>query len=188
MPNKSLDFHLFNSTNPPISWPSRLKIAKGLASALFYLHEGGKECILHRDIKSSNVMLDSDFNAKLGDFGLARVVQYNQVQDGYQSSMLAGSTGYVAPERYFWFKATKESDIYSFGVVLLEITWGRRPIEPQAMGMVAMVEWVWNLHGEGMVIGAADERLIGEFDDGEMVTLMVTGLWCAHLITTFVHL
>lgn len=152
MPNKSLDFHLFNSTNPPISWPSRLKIAKGLASALFYLHEGGEECILHRDIKSSNVMLDSDFNAKLGDFGLARVVQYNQVQDGYQSSMLAGSTGYVAPERYFWFKATKESDIYSFGVVLLEITCGRRPIEPQAMGMVAMVEWVWNLHGEGMVI------------------------------------
>lgn len=56
-------------------------------------------------------MLDSDFNAKLGDFGLARVVQYNQVQDGYQSSKLAGSTGYVAPERYFWFKATKESDI-----------------------------------------------------------------------------
>ncbi|KAL7206127.1 hypothetical protein ACSBR2_018938 [Camellia fascicularis] len=128
MPNGSLDSHLFEAKSL-LTWEVRYKIAQGLASALFYLHEEWEQCVVHRDIKSSNVMLDSNFNAKLGDFGLARLVDHEQ---GFQTTVVAGTMGYLAPECLVTFKASKESDVYSFGVVALEIACGRRPIEPQA--------------------------------------------------------
>ena len=78
-----------------LPWPVRYNIAKGLASALLYLHEEWQQCVLHRDVKASNVMLDSTFNAKLGDFGLARLVDHEK---GSQTTALAGTLGYMAPE------------------------------------------------------------------------------------------
>lgn len=98
--------------------------------------------------------------------------------------MLAGCSGYVAHERYFRFKATKESDIHSFGCGSLRNYSWEKAQEPQAVSMVAMVEWVWNLHGEGIIIEAVDERLNGEFDEGEMVRVTVSGV----LIPTCVYL
>ncbi|CAA2963895.1 L-type lectin-domain containing receptor kinase -like [Olea europaea subsp. europaea] len=94
MPNGSLDFHLFKEKSSLI-WETRYKIARGLASALLYLHEEWEQCVVHRDIKSSNIMLDSSFNAKLGDFGLARLVDHEK---GSQTTVLAGTMGYMAPE------------------------------------------------------------------------------------------
>ncbi|KAG5581131.1 hypothetical protein H5410_051758, partial [Solanum commersonii] len=113
MPNGSLDHHLFK-VKSHLTWPIRFKIAQGLASALFYLHEEWEQCVVHKDIKSSNIMLDSNFNAKLGDFGLARLVDHDK---GSQTTVLAGTMGYMAPECVTTGKASKETDVYSFGVV-----------------------------------------------------------------------
>ncbi|CAL9775438.1 unnamed protein product [Musa acuminata subsp. burmannicoides] len=177
MPNGSLDSYLY-TTKKTLQWPVRHKIALGLASALLYLHEEWEQCVVHRDIKPSNVMLDSAFSAKLGDFGLARLVDHDSHS---QTTVLAGTMGYLAPECVTAGKASKESDVYSFGIVALEIACGRRPVEPmEQKGKVRLVEWVWELYGRGRVLEAADGKLDGEFDEKQMACLMVVGLWCAH--------
>jgi serine/threonine protein kinase len=177
MPNRSLDTHLFTGESLLI-WAMRYKVAQGLASALLYLHEEWEQCVVHRDIKSSNIMLDSDFNAKLGDFGLARLVDHLKES---QTTVLAGTMGYMAPECVTTGKASKESDVYSFGIVALEIACGRKPIKHNAPeDQVVMVEWVWELYGIGKVLEAADPRLAGDFDEQQMERLMIVGLWCAH--------
>jgi hypothetical protein len=127
MPNGSLDSHIFKGKSL-LTWATRYNIAQGLASALLYLHEEWEQCVLHRDIKSSNIMLDSSFNAKLGDFGLARMVEHAK---GSQTTALAGTMGYMAPECVISGRSSKESDIYSFGIVALEIACGRKAIEHQ---------------------------------------------------------
>ncbi|KAJ1396544.1 Serine/threonine-protein kinase, active site [Sesbania bispinosa] len=177
MSNGSLDSHLFGGKSL-LTWGARYNIAGGLASALLYLHEEWEQCVIHRDIKSSNVMLDSNFNAKLGDFGLARLLDHDK---GSQTTVLAGTMGYLAPESTTRGKASRESDVYSFGIVALEIACGRKPIEVKASEeQVLMVEWVWKLYGIGNLLEAADPRLCGEFDEQEMERLMIVGLWCAH--------
>ncbi|KAL9327371.1 hypothetical protein ACSQ67_008016 [Phaseolus vulgaris] len=177
MPNGSLDSHLFGN-RVMLSWVVRYKVALGLASALLYLHEEWEQCVVHRDIKSSNIMLDANFNAKLGDFGLARLVDH---EVGSQTTVLAGTMGYLAPECVTTGKSSKESDVYSFGVVALEITCGRKPVEVrEEPGKVRLVEWVWNLYGKGKVLEAADEKLNLEFEEQQMECLMVVGLWCCH--------
>lgn len=178
MPNGSLDSHLYGGKKVALSWEVRYKIAHGLASALLYLHEEWEQCVVHRDVKSSNVMLDSNFNAKLGDFGLARLVDHNL---GSQTTVLAGTLGYLAPECFTTGKASKESDVYSFGVVALEIACGRRPVESmEEPNKVRMVEWVWNLYGKHLILEAVDTRLGGEFDMQQIKSLMLVGMWCCH--------
>ncbi|XP_026383720.1 L-type lectin-domain containing receptor kinase IX.1-like [Papaver somniferum] len=174
MPNRSLDNHLFRAETL-LTWNVRYKIALGLASALLYLHEEWEQCVLHRDIKSSNVMLDSNFNAKLGDFGLARLVDHGL---GSQTTKLAGTIGYLAPECFLTRKSSKESDVFSFGIVALEIACGRKPDD--ATPGLSLVEWVWGLYGRGRIGEAADGRLNMEFNEIEMEKLLVVGLWCAH--------
>ncbi|KAK9938013.1 hypothetical protein M0R45_014775 [Rubus argutus] len=177
MPNGSLDSHLFKEESL-LSWEVRYKIAQGLASGLSYLHEEWEQCVLHRDIKSSNVMLDSNFNAKLGDFGLARLVDHGKMS---LTTNVVGTRGYMALEYVTTGKASKQSDVYSFGVVALEIACGRKPIDLSLENSrVEMVEWVWGLYGEGKIIEAADPRLCGDFDENQMECLMMVGLWCAH--------
>ncbi|XP_022988704.1 L-type lectin-domain containing receptor kinase IX.1-like [Cucurbita maxima] len=178
MPNGSLDSHLFGK-KPRLSWPVRFKIAHGIASALLYLHEDWEQCVVHRDIKSSNIMLDLNFNAKVGDFGLARLVDH-----GLRSptTVMAGTMGYLAPESFLTSKASKESDVYSFGVVALEIACGRKTVEhhEEDEDKISLVNWVWGLYGQGRLLEAADKALNGEFNQEEMVCLMTVGLWCAH--------
>ncbi|XP_075110379.1 L-type lectin-domain containing receptor kinase IX.1-like isoform X2 [Nicotiana tabacum] len=177
MPNGSLDFHLFKGKSH-LTWPIRYKIAQGLASTLLYLHEEWEQCVVHRDIKSSNIMLDSNFNAKLGDFGLARLVDHEK---GSQTTVLAGTRGYMAPECFITGKASKETDVYSFGVVALEIACGRKAIDPKAEeDQVKLVDWVWSLYGMGNLNEAADPKLLSEFNEMETKHLLIVGLWCAH--------
>ncbi|XP_057978155.1 L-type lectin-domain containing receptor kinase IX.1-like [Malania oleifera] len=178
MPNGSLDSHIFNSERT-LTWAQRFNIARNLASALLYLQEEWEQCVVHRDIKSSNVMLDSSFNAKLGDFGLARLVDHAR---GARTTAVAGTMGYMAPECVTAGRASKESDVFSFGIVALEIACGRKPIDANAeeSDTVLMVEWAWDLYGRGRVLKAADARLRGDFDEREMECLLVVGLWCAH--------
>ncbi|KAH0637784.1 hypothetical protein KY285_037456 [Solanum tuberosum] len=177
MPNGSLDHHLFKGKSH-LTWPIRFKIAQGLASALLYLHEEWEQCVVHRDIKSSNIMLDCNFNAKLGDFGLARLVDHDK---GSQTTVLAGTMGYMAPECVTTGKANKETDVYSFGIVVLEIGCGRKPIDPKAEEhQVNIVDWVWRLYGMRNILEAVDPKLSSEFNEEEMEHLLIVGLWCAH--------
>ncbi|XP_062018246.1 L-type lectin-domain containing receptor kinase IX.1-like [Rosa rugosa] len=177
MPNGSLDSHLFKQRSL-LTWEARYKIAQGLASGLLYLHEGWEQCVLHRDIKCSNIMLDSNFNAKLGDFGLARLVDHGKQS---QTTVLAGTMGYMAPECATTGKASKETDVYSFGIVALEIACGRKPIDVNMeRDQINIVEWVWKLYGEGRVIETADPKLCGDFDEKQVECLIIVGLWCAH--------
>jgi serine/threonine protein kinase len=123
-------------------------------------------------------MLDSEFNAKLGDFGLARLVDHDM---GSQTTVIAGTMGYLAPECVTTGKASKESDVYSFGVVCLEIACGRRPVEARSTpDQVRLVEWVWSLYGKGKLLEAVDGRLNEEFDERQIECQMIVGLWCCH--------
>ncbi|PIN26206.1 Serine/threonine protein kinase [Handroanthus impetiginosus] len=174
MPNGSLDYHLFGRRSQ-LSWTLRYKISIGLASALLYLHEEWEQCVLHRDIKSSNVMLDSNFNVKLGDFGLARLMDHEL---GPQTTGVVGTLGYLAPEYVSTGRASKESDVYSFGVVALEIATGRKSVDKQLEK--GLVEWVWDMYGNGQLISAVDERMQMDFEPKQVECLMIVGLWCAH--------
>ncbi|KAK3432941.1 hypothetical protein EUGRSUZ_D00457 [Eucalyptus grandis] len=177
MSNGSLDTHLFKERTF-LPWEKRYKIAQGIASALLYLHEEWEQCVLHRDVKSSNIMLDSDFSAKLGDFGLARLVDHAK---GLQTTIVAGTMGYLAPECVYTGKASKESDVYSFGIVLLEIACGRKVVEPRAKeGQIRLVNWVWEQYGIGRVLDAAESKLGINSDEKQLECLMVVGLWCSH--------
>ncbi|KAK1317855.1 L-type lectin-domain containing receptor kinase IX.1 [Acorus calamus] len=169
-PHGTLSSHLFDSKKPPLSWAQRQEIALGLAHALRYLHE---ECVaryvVHRDVKSANVLLDENYEVKLSDFGLAMVSDH----DGdLRETDVWGTEGYVAPEYQCTGRFGKGSDVYSFGVVVLEIACGRKATD--------LVRWVWGLYGAGRILEAADARLVGEFDRQGMERLMVLGLWCAN--------
>nr|6CTH_A Chain A, Concanavalin A-like lectin protein kinase family protein [Theobroma cacao] len=178
MANGSLDSHIFKGKSL-LTWEVRYRIVKDLASALLYLHEEGDHCVLHRDIKTSNIMLDSSFNAKLGDFGLARLVDHAK---GLKKTLLAGTVGYMAPECLSSGKASKESDVYSFGVVALEIASGRRSIEPkfEESEALLLVPWVWESYGNERILDIADRKLGMAFDPKQLECLVMVGLWCAH--------
>ncbi|KAJ3691522.1 hypothetical protein LUZ61_020686 [Rhynchospora tenuis] len=177
MHNGSLDTHIYCNERV-MAWPVRHKIALGLGSALLYLHEGCEQCVVHRDIKPSNIMLDSLFNAKLGDFGLARLIDH---EAGAQATIPAGTTGYIAPESVITGIASAMSDVYSFGIVLLEIVCGRRPVMVREdENKAILVKWVWDLYGNNSILNAMDSRLNGEFEAREAERLLVVGLWCAY--------
>ncbi|KAI9110448.1 hypothetical protein K1719_018608 [Acacia pycnantha] len=176
MPQGSLDYHLYKDERL-MTWSVRFNIVQGLASALLYLHEELNSCVLHRDIKSSNIMLDSTFNTKLGDFGLARLVDH---AEGKRTTAMAGTLGYMAPECATG-RASKETDVYSFGVVALEIGCGKKPIillDPKKK--INIVEWVWDLYGSGRILEAVDSKLEEPFDKNQAERLLIVGLRCAH--------
>lgn len=139
MHNGSLETQLHGpSSGSNLTWHARMKIALDTARGLEYLHENCKPSVIHRDLKSSNILLDSSYNAKLSDFGLA-------VMDGAQNKnniKLSGTLGYVAPEYLLDGKLTDKSDVYAFGVVLLELLLGRRPVEKLAESQCqSIVTW-----------------------------------------------
>ncbi|KAK8540144.1 hypothetical protein V6N13_048772 [Hibiscus sabdariffa] len=181
MPNGSLDKALFEAKTP-LPWLHRHKILLGVASALAYLHQECDRQVIHRDVKTSNIMLDEAFNAKLGDFGLARQVEHDKSPD---ATVAAGTMGYLAPEYFLTGRATDKTDVFSYGAVVLEVASGRRPIDRdgnaagKARASGNLVEWVWGLHREGRLLAAADARLEGEFDEGGMRRVLLVGLACS---------
>ncbi|KAJ1259011.1 hypothetical protein BS78_10G120600 [Paspalum vaginatum] len=181
MPNGSLDKALYGEPCT-LSWPQRYTVAAGIASVLSYLHQECEQRVIHRDIKTSNILLDGNLSPRLGDFGLARLMDHNKSP---VSTLTAGTMGYLAPEYLQSGKATEQTDVFSYGVVVLEVCCGRRPIDKDESGSggaknVNLVDWVWRLHGEDRLIEAADSRLAGEFDREEMLRLLLVGLSCAN--------
>ncbi|MBA0778485.1 hypothetical protein Gotri_006343 [Gossypium trilobum] len=160
-----------------LTWETRYKIVQDLTSALLYPYEEGDYCVLLRDIKTNNIMLDSSFDDKLGDYGLARLVDHSK---GLKNTLLAG-VGHIALECLSSGKASEESDVYSFGVVALEIACGKRSIEPKFHELDALLlPWVWESYGNGKVLDVADKKMGMEFDPKQMECLVIVGLWCAH--------
>ncbi|KAI4327883.1 hypothetical protein L6164_020294 [Bauhinia variegata] len=185
MPNGSLDKHLFNedgSSTPLLSWELRYKIISGVASALHYLHNEYDQKVIHRDLKASNIMLDSNFNARLGDFGLARAIE-NEKTSYAELEGMPGTVGYIAPECFHTGKATRESDVYGFGAVLLEVACGQRPWT-KAEGYNFLVDWVWCLHREGRILNAVDPKLGNEYVAEEAERILLLGLACSHPIAS----
>ncbi|XP_054809950.1 probable L-type lectin-domain containing receptor kinase S.5 [Prosopis cineraria] len=185
MPNGSLDNHLFfeeAKSTTPLSWHLRYKIISGVASALNYLHNEYDQKVVHRDLKASNIMLDSDFNARLGDFGLARAIEHEKTSYA-EVEGIHGTMGYIAPECFHTGKATRQSDVFSFGAVLLEVVCGERPWTKKE-GFQLLVDWVWYLYGEGRILEAVDERLGNEYDVEEAEKILKLGLACSHPIAS----
>ncbi|GAB4841265.1 hypothetical protein Ancab_021997 [Ancistrocladus abbreviatus] len=121
-----------------VDWVSRYNIAVGIAQGLAYLHHDCHPPVIHRDVKSNNILLDANLEARIADFGLAKMM----IKKNETVSMVAGSYGYIAPEYGYTLKVDEKSDIYSYGVVLLELVTGRRPIEPEFGESTDVVEWV----------------------------------------------
>ncbi|XP_059077071.1 probable L-type lectin-domain containing receptor kinase S.7 [Cryptomeria japonica] len=174
---RSLDKYIFGGTC--LDWDRRHVIACDIAAALVYLHEECKERVVHRDVKASNIMLDSEYRAKLGDFGLASLIACNPGNGA--STVLAGTVGYIAPECVVSRNPSTEWDVFSFGAVCLEIGCGRRVVDSSLEEHgCRLVEWVWDLHSQGKLLSAADERLNGNFDGKEMERVLQLGLLCSH--------
>lgn len=174
MENGSLDSFILDSKKPPLIWSLRYKIVKGLVSALNYLHE---QSVVHRDVKPSNVMLDKSFDAKLGDFGLAR---FSDREGGAQTKVMAGTRGYIAPECFVTGKTSKESDVYAFGILALEMACSRKNIYKNST--MTLVEWVWKMYGSGRLMDVVDEKIVkdDDFNKSQVVQMLILGLWCAH--------
>ncbi|XP_066379669.1 L-type lectin-domain containing receptor kinase IX.2-like [Miscanthus floridulus] len=193
MTNGSLDQHLFRrgstrqqqEDNTSLwQWHTRYSIARDIATGLHYVHHEHEPMVLHRDIKASNIMLDSAFRARLGDFGIACTVAVNR------SSVtgVAGTFGYIGPDYAMRYKATRQTDIYAFGVLILEIVTGKKngDVVPDDDHIT---DWVWRLHREGKLLEAAHGVLTAEegrqldLDDDvvdEAKRLLVLGLACTN--------
>ncbi|KAF9595624.1 hypothetical protein IFM89_001497 [Coptis chinensis] len=182
LPNGSLDKFIFEEPKVILTWEQRFKIIKGIASALLYLHEEWEQIVIHRDIKAGNVLLDSELNGRLGDFGLAKLYEHGS---NPTTTHVVGTLGYLAPELTRTGKATTGSDVFAFGALLLEITCGRRPIEPKALPEeLVLVDWVWDRWTAGRVFDVVDRRLEGEFDEAEVVVVLKLGLMCSNSTPT----
>ncbi|KAJ7570088.1 hypothetical protein O6H91_01G106500 [Diphasiastrum complanatum] len=178
MPNGSLG-ELLHVKKKPIDWETRYKIALGAAQGIAYLHHDCTPAILHRDIKSNNVLLGTRFEPYVADFGLAKLVGGSCGIDAM--SKVAGSYGYIAPEYSYCLKITEKSDVYSFGVVLLEILTGRKAVEHENGDNVHIVKWVHDTLGQSELSPEVlDSRLRGMPDQfiQEMLQAFGVALMC----------
>ncbi|CAA0816469.1 Protein kinase superfamily protein [Striga hermonthica] len=180
MTNLSLTSHLHgqHSAECHLDWARRMEIAIGAAEGIAYLHHHATPHIIHRDIKASNILLDSDFKAQVADFGFARLVP-----DGatHVTTNIKGTLGYLAPEYAMLGKASEACDVYSFGILLLELATGRKPLEKMGPShRRPITEWVLPLARERKFDELADPKLSGKYSEEELKRVVLIGLVCAH--------
>ncbi|XP_066305480.1 proline-rich receptor-like protein kinase PERK1 [Miscanthus floridulus] len=178
VPNNTLEFHLHGRGRPTLDWPTRLKIALGSAKGLAYLHEDCHPKIIHRDIKASNILLDLRFEPKVADFGLAK---FTSDTNTHVSTRVMGTFGYLAPEYAASGKLTEKSDVFSFGVMLLELITGRRPVNSRQADD-NLVDWARPLmikaFEDGNHDALVDPRLGSEYNDNEMARMIACAAAC----------
>lgn len=179
MSNGSLDKYLyFDEGTCILDWSTRFHIIQDVACGLHYLHEKWEKVVIHRDIKASNVLLDSKMNGRLGDFGLARL--YDHGKDP-QTTHVVGTIGYLAPELTRTGKTSPLTDVFAFGIFLLEVTCGQRPLKQNAQdAQIILVDWVLEHWRNKRLIEVVDSRLNGNFDMEEACLLLRLGLLCSH--------
>ncbi|CAH8358928.1 unnamed protein product [Eruca vesicaria subsp. sativa] len=163
-----------------LNWAQRLNIAVGAAQGLCYMHHDCTPAIIHRDVKSSNILLDYEFNAKIADFGLAKLL-VKQNQQPHTMSAVAGSFGYIAPEYAYTSKVDEKIDVYSFGVVLLELVTGREGNNGDEHTNLA--DWSWQYYKSRKPITEAfDEDIKDASNSEEMTTVFKLGLMCTNTL------
>ncbi|KAL9157998.1 hypothetical protein ABFS82_08G039600 [Erythranthe guttata] len=179
-PNNTLHHHLHSEGNV-MDWASRVKVAAGAARGLAYLHEDCQPRIIHRDIKSTNILLDNNFEALVADFGLAKLVELDL--HTHVSTRVMGTFGYLSPEYASTGKLTEKSDVFSFGVVLLELITGRKPVDSsRPLGDESLVEWARPLLTQALEreqFGEiVDHRLKDNFVPSEMFRMIEAAAAC----------
>ncbi|KAL8171740.1 hypothetical protein V2J09_023544 [Rumex salicifolius] len=172
MPNLSLLSHLRGQSSSEclLDWTRRMKIAIGSAEGIAYLHTQATPRIIHGDVKASNILLDSDFHAKVSDFGFAKFIPHSAATNA--TTEAKGKLGYVAPEHDVPENAKESSDVFGFGILLLELASGRRPLE--------LVAWALPLARQRKFDEIEDPKLNGKVVENEMRRVVITGIACAH--------
>ncbi|KAF7845378.1 putative serine/threonine-protein kinase [Senna tora] len=180
--NNSLASSLLGSKSKyvDLDWPKRAAICRGTASGLAFLHEETQPNIVHRDIKASNILLDENFSPKIGDFGLAKLFPDNVT---HVSTRVAGTVGYLAPEYALLGQLTKKADVYSFGVLMLELISGKSSSKA-AFGdnLLVLVEWIWKLKEENRLLDIVDPELTS-YHKNEVLRFIKVALFCTQKVS-----
>ncbi|XP_055823167.1 G-type lectin S-receptor-like serine/threonine-protein kinase At4g03230 isoform X3 [Solanum dulcamara] len=175
MPNKSLDTFLFDHAFCRIlDWRIRFEIILGIARGLLYLHQDSRLRIIHRDLKTSNILLDEEMNAKISDFGLARIVEGKNTEAN--TNKVVGTYGYMSPEYALEGLFSIKSDVFAFGVVLLEIISGRRNME--FFEDVNLIGYVWRLWMKDRALDVMDQTIVESCDEKEVIKCVNVALLC----------
>ncbi|XP_059429282.1 receptor-like serine/threonine-protein kinase SD1-8 isoform X2 [Corylus avellana] len=177
MPNKSLDFYLFDPTKKQmLGWETRIRIIEGIVQGLLYLHQHSRLRIIHRDLKPSNILLDSEMNPKISDFGIARIVGGNETQAN--TNRIVGTYGYMSPEYVIQGLYSVKSDVFSFGVLLLEIISGKKNTGFYNHNSMSLVRYAWELWRDDRSLELMDPTVGYPSSSSIMLRFINIGLLC----------
>ncbi|XP_014524210.1 G-type lectin S-receptor-like serine/threonine-protein kinase At4g27290 isoform X1 [Vigna radiata var. radiata] len=178
MPNRSLDLYIFDNTRKKLlDWSKRFQIISGIAKGLLYLHHDSRLRIIHRDIKASNILLDNNMNPKISDFGLARMLVGDHTKAN--TKRVVGTHGYMSPEYAVYGYFSVKSDVFSFGVIVLEIVSGRKNtkfLDP--LNQLNLIGHAWRLWSEGRPLELVDESVGDSVIESEVLKIVHVGLLC----------
>ncbi|QCD98492.1 serine/threonine-protein kinase PBS1 [Vigna unguiculata] len=174
LPNKSLDLYLFGSNhNTTLEWNIRCKIIEGVAQGLVYLHQYSRLKVVHRDLKASNILLDNQLNPKISDFGMARI--FGLIESEERTNRIVGTFGYMSPEYAMMGVISTKTDVYSFGILLLEILSGKKNSSDYPFNLAFNA---WKLWNEGEALTLTDTNMNGSYSPTQVLRYIHIGLLC----------